>query len=309
MTSASGMARMTTDQVEPRELARLDRPRGPHTTLAVVADTHLTETAHGTLKMLHRTKQRLLTAVMDLRQLEPDGVIAAGDLTNDGTETQHSLAAELLSTVPAPLLVVPGNHDGRSDDTDTQTRGNAMGVGDHDGYPVTAGLGEATVLGLDSTIPGRIGGRLDPATALPVAESRAAGPDIAVVHHPIAPPPPPFRGVVDTDTHRIEQPAAAADTLTGAGIDLVVSAHLHWPSVTAYRGLSVVNAPSTASFPPSYLVLEIDPEGTTVSLVPLAGSSGIREAYNYATRDDVRGRAIERAVTHAEHDSPVSVPV
>lgn len=183
---------MTTDQVEIRELARLNRPRGPHTTLAVMADTHLTETAHGTLKMLHRTKQRLLTAVMDLRQLEPDGVIIAGDLTNNGTETQHSLAAELLSTVPAPLMIIPGNHDVKPDDTGTPAERNITRVGDHDSYPVTAGLGDTTVLGLDSTIPGRVGGRLGPTTTLPAGESRAASPDIAAVHHPIAPPPPRF---------------------------------------------------------------------------------------------------------------------
>ena len=44
-------------------------------------------------------------------RIEPDLVVATGDLTHRGRPDQHGLVATLLRSLPAPVLAVPGNHD------------------------------------------------------------------------------------------------------------------------------------------------------------------------------------------------------
>src|SRR5687768_8302985 len=43
--------------------------------------------------------------------VDPELVIASGDLAHRGLREQHAHAAELLRALGKPLLVVPGNHD------------------------------------------------------------------------------------------------------------------------------------------------------------------------------------------------------
>jgi 3',5'-cyclic AMP phosphodiesterase CpdA len=44
-------------------------------------------------------------------RVQPDLVIATGDLTHRGRRDQHERVATLLRSLPAPVLAVPGNHD------------------------------------------------------------------------------------------------------------------------------------------------------------------------------------------------------
>lgn len=46
-----------------------------------------------------------------VERLEPELVVASGDLTHRGRRAQHERAAQLLRELGKPLLVVPGNHD------------------------------------------------------------------------------------------------------------------------------------------------------------------------------------------------------
>jgi 3',5'-cyclic AMP phosphodiesterase CpdA len=46
-----------------------------------------------------------------VEQVEPELVIATGDLTHFGRPRQHEAAAGFLHSLGTPLLVVPGNHD------------------------------------------------------------------------------------------------------------------------------------------------------------------------------------------------------
>jgi 3',5'-cyclic AMP phosphodiesterase CpdA len=46
-----------------------------------------------------------------VEQVDPELVIATGDLTHLGRPKQHDAAATFLRQLRAPLLVVPGNHD------------------------------------------------------------------------------------------------------------------------------------------------------------------------------------------------------
>lgn len=80
------------------------------TTILHITDTHLSP----------RTTlfRRNLSLVADwARATRPDLVVATGDLSRDGADSDAELefAARLLRDMPAPVLLLPGNHDVGSD--------------------------------------------------------------------------------------------------------------------------------------------------------------------------------------------------
>ena len=46
-----------------------------------------------------------------IEEVQPQLVVASGDLTHRGLRAQHERAAEFLRALELPLLVIPGNHD------------------------------------------------------------------------------------------------------------------------------------------------------------------------------------------------------
>jgi 3',5'-cyclic-AMP phosphodiesterase len=63
-----------------------------------------------------RYRQELLrTAIDEINAAEPDLVVVAGDLTDDGYPDQYPLAREELARIACEQVVrVPGNHDARN---------------------------------------------------------------------------------------------------------------------------------------------------------------------------------------------------
>lgn len=89
---------------DPLFVASLPRPKADEpTTLAVIADLHLTTSDDGTWKVYHRTKERLGDAIVDINHRNAAGVLIAGDLTKDGTPSEFRHAWELLDTLRPPL--------------------------------------------------------------------------------------------------------------------------------------------------------------------------------------------------------------
>ena len=58
--------------------------------------------------------RRAIAVINDLDP-RPDLVLATGDLVNDGTPAQYDHLVPLLDQIAAPLLVIPGNHDDRTE--------------------------------------------------------------------------------------------------------------------------------------------------------------------------------------------------
>jgi 3',5'-cyclic-AMP phosphodiesterase len=57
----------------------------------------------------------LRAAIEEINTAEPDLVVVAGDLTDEGYPDQYPLVKEELSALACPLIVrVPGNHDARN---------------------------------------------------------------------------------------------------------------------------------------------------------------------------------------------------
>ena len=80
--------------------------------IAQISDCHIRDHAGGFGKLVDTTETlgRVVDHLVDLDP-EPDVVLATGDLTDDGTETQYNTLLAVLAPLADRLLPLPGNHD------------------------------------------------------------------------------------------------------------------------------------------------------------------------------------------------------
>lgn len=292
-------------------LARLPAPRGPATTIAVIADAHVTARHRGSWKVYHRTVERLRTAIAECNRRDVDGVVFAGDLTKDGHPAEFAVFDDLVADLVAPFVAVPGNHDVPKTQDEHETPPVATFARRYAParFPFVRRFGAVEVVGANTAtaagdLRDRHTGALTDAdrSALGTALASTRRP-IVVQHHPLGRPADDLAPTAIDDAH---PPVADARSVRGLyarqGVSLAVSGHNHWPSVGRWGGLHEVAAPATSSFPQSFLVLEVTPTGTTVELVPLAGPIGYEEAYQHAHRGTARSQSIAEAVVGGAFD-------
>lgn len=281
-------------------LGRFPKPRGRSTTIAIVADPHVSPDAAGTWKLFHRTETRLETAIADINRLAVDAAVFVGDLTRDGRSREFERIDELLDRCAVPVLAVPGNHDVPKDYDDHRTPPLLEFVSRYTpgSLPFVERVGSVDVIGLNTAW--RADGSLDTThrgaiscAQLDWLERTLPGTEtpILAMHHTIVPGSDHVYRACD-DEYRM----ANADELTAVlethDVGLCFTGHVHWPSVAPLCGDSdggyEVVAPATCSFPQAYLLVHVEPRGTTIELVPLADHSGLTEAY-CAAREHPRG--------------------
>ena len=177
-----------------------------------------------------RTDAALVDAlVADLRRHRPDLVIISGDLTQRARSHQFAAARAFLDRLPAPVLIVPGNHDlaplFRPLSRLMWPRAHFQrSLPGHDPWPVWND-GELLAIGLDSTrhlrwVSGKLrSSHLDHIDEM-VATAPATAAKIVFLHHP---PPTALAG------HPFE-------TLAERGIDVVLTGHVHTAHVEVIAG-------------------------------------------------------------------------
>ena len=75
--------------------------------IAQLSDVHV-----GGARYSHELLQ---TAIAEINAAEPDVVVVAGDLTDDGYPDQYPLAKQELAAIACEhVILVPGNHDARN---------------------------------------------------------------------------------------------------------------------------------------------------------------------------------------------------
>ncbi len=187
--------------------------------------------------------QGLADALALVRTLKPDAIIATGDLVNDAKAHEYERLAALLADAPAPLYLVPGNHD---DAALIRTHFPAHAYLPPDG-PLSYTIEEHAVriVALDDTILGEVAGYFDEAHARWLDAALAAAPDrptILALHHP------PFASHdLLFDTMGLKR----ADLLRAVvarhpQVIRIVCGHHHRMIVGALAHAPVIVAPSTA---------------------------------------------------------------
>ncbi|MGH3007555.1 MAG: metallophosphoesterase family protein [Gaiellaceae bacterium] len=192
----------------------------------------------------------------DLRALadevEPELVVASGDLTHRNRPEEHERAAALLNSLGRPLLVIPGNHDiprwppWRFTHTFAEFQHRWPEL-----EPVYRSE-RLVVCGLNSVRPWKQqGGALRGAQLDRVAQVFAEAPEaalrvVAVHHHLLG---APWRSRKRTIANR----SSVLGALVDAGAELVLSGHVHQSAVeerrefevarSDVRGTTVVTAP------------------------------------------------------------------
>jgi 3',5'-cyclic AMP phosphodiesterase CpdA len=167
--------------------------------------------------------------VRTVHEIGPDLVAISGDLTQRARRGQFEQARAFLDRLPAPRLVVPGNHDVPLFNMAARFLDPYRGYRRHiaqDLEPVFEDA-EMIAVGLNSarSLPFHGGGRLNETqVARAAARLRAAPPAtvrIVVTHHPFDLP----GGHRDEDL--IGRSGMAMAQLAAAGADLFLAGHLH----------------------------------------------------------------------------------
>lgn len=172
-----------------------------------------------------------------LRADPPDLTVVSGDLTRFAEKPEFEAAVAWLERLPSPRLVTPGNHDApylawlERIFRPFARYEASIGPAPSQGFRSP----DLTVLGVNTARGAQLRlnwskGRIDRAQVdAAVAEfDGAAGLRVLVCHHPLVElPQAPMSG-------RVRGGVAAARAFSEAGVDLVLTGHVHAPFALAY---------------------------------------------------------------------------
>jgi len=217
--------------------------------LHVMAKRALAYGVVDTAECLERCVQRIVAL-----DPVPDMVIATGDLVDSPDSGSYGLLREILSALPLPVYLMPGNHDERRElraafpehrylQRDAEFLHYAI-----DDYPVR-------VLALDTVVPGEPAGELC-ARRLDWLERRLAesdAPTVIALHHP-----PFFTGIGHMDQMGLADPRSLERIVRRfPQVQRLICGHLHRPIQALFASTMVNVCPSTAH----QVWLDLKPDG------------------------------------------------
>lgn len=196
--------------------------------------------------------ERCVAAIQGL-SLQPDVVIASGDLVDYGTIEEYELLRQLLSLIKQPLYLIPGNHDDRT--AMRNVFSDHRYLFQHDEFILySVALGDLRLIGIDTVIPGKGSGLLcnERLKWLDETLSICKKPTLIVMHHP------PFEtGIAHMDLVGLEGKVEFAQVVKKhPHVERILCGHLH-RSIQARIGNTVaMTCPSTAH----QVALDLTPE-------------------------------------------------
>lgn len=208
-----------------------------HFRLAQISDTHIRADDGGA------AATQLKRAMAQARDYNADLILLTGDLVNDERADEYAVFAEAIADPPAPLYLMPGNHDDRARIRDQFPAHAYLPRSEHlsfaiEGFPVR-------VISVDQIVPGETHGLVTPEVAQWLDRTLAAAPDkptIVALHHP------PFLthdmlfdtiGLFDADL-------LASVIAEHPQVQRVICGHHHRVAVGQLAHAPVIVAPSTS---------------------------------------------------------------
>jgi 3',5'-cyclic AMP phosphodiesterase CpdA len=213
--------------------------------IAQITDTHVKPEgvlAYGRID----TAAFLARAVDHLLHLDPlpDVVLATGDLVDAGADEEYARLRHLLSPLPMPVYLIPGNHDDRE--------GLRRAFADRPWMPrdgfihyVVDDDGPLRLVAVDTLLPGTAGGRVD-AERLAWLDARLSEqpsrPTLVFMHHP------PFKTAIDfMDSIGLDGADGMAEVVRRhPQVERVACGHLHRSIQSRWAGTLASTAPATA---------------------------------------------------------------
>jgi 3',5'-cyclic AMP phosphodiesterase CpdA len=237
--------------------------------------------------------------VKELARLRPSLVIASGDLTQRARRAQFRAAARFLAGLPAPVLVVPGNHDIPLFDVLRRLFSPLGRYRRHITPDLTPVFddGELFVVGLNTARPHRWkDGEMSPEQIAMVRErfepARPGALRVLVTHHPLVPRPD------DLEPALVRRGSEALKAAADARVDLTLAGHLHRgfladvrPAGESSHAVLVVQAGTAISNrrphePNSYNLLTVDPPRLEVQIRTWDGAAfAPRESIGFRKQD------------------------
>ena len=213
------------------------------------------------------SEELLRTAISEINALQPDLVVVAGDLTDDGYPDQYPVVKEEVAAIECPhVVVVPGNHDARNvgylrfEDTfgarDSRVRCEVDKL-------------QVAVVAVDSSKPDLDTGEIGREHYGWIQEGFAEAVDLRVFvcHHHLMPIPGTGR-----ERNQVLDAGDVLSLLRHAQVDLVLSGHRHVPYVWPVAGLLLVHSGTVSTLrtrgfdEPAYNLIEVDRERISVEL-------------------------------------------
>lgn len=197
---------------------------------------HLTD-IHLSVTTNHESKAALLERIsgaIPAMRHRPDFVVMSGDLTDTGDAESYAALHRLVAGFPVPVVLALGNHDRRAPFHEVFGGSAHDRAHDHD-----AVHGGVHVITLDTSVPGRVAGALDPGQIDWLAEALARHPGLpklVVAHHP----PRTDAAALPWTCLDADSTERLAALLSDRNIIAVLSGHIHMNRMSVWQGVPLV---------------------------------------------------------------------
>jgi 3',5'-cyclic-AMP phosphodiesterase len=205
--------------------------------IAQISDTHVrTDDDGAAVRQLNRALDQARTYRADL-------ILLTGDLVNDEREDEYAAFAKAIADPPAPVYVLPGNHDDRA-------RLRAA-LPSHAYLPTSPQLSYAIetfpvrIVCVDQIVPGETHGRLTEEHAAwldQVLARRPDNPTIVAMHHP----PFPTHDILFDKIGLVDAELFTSVIARHRQVERVICGHHHRVAVGQVAHAPVIVAPSTS---------------------------------------------------------------
>ncbi|HYD88563.1 MAG TPA: metallophosphoesterase [Vitreimonas sp.] len=205
--------------------------------LAQISDTHVRADDGGAA--VRQLKQALAQA----RAYQADVILLTGDLVNDERDEEYAALIDAIADPPAPLYVLPGNHDDRA-----RIRARLPG---HDYLPREGFLSyvldqfPVRIVAIDQIVPGETYGVLTEAQAHWLDRALAAEPEkptLVALHHP----PFPTHDLLFDQIGLVDADLFKSVISRHRQVTRVICGHHHRMAVGQVAHAPVIVAPSTS---------------------------------------------------------------